>query len=862
MHYTRLFTHNKHTLIGFLSFYRFFYAFLINIFLIIIGKGDFFLKVVIMAGGEGTRLRPLTCNIPKPMVPIMNKPIMQHIIELLKKTNLTDIAVTLQYMPEIIKSYFGNGEQFGVSMRYYVEQLPLGTAGSVKNAQEFLDDTFVVISGDALTDINLNEAIEFHKNKKSIATLVLTRVKVPLEYGVVVTENDGRISRFLEKPSWGEVFSDTVNTGIYILEPEILEMIKKDEVFDFSKHLFPYILKNKMPIYGYITDSYWCDIGDLKAYFQSHIDIFEKKVNIDIEGVRNEGKIWFGEDCEIHPESQINGPAVIGRNVKVKKGTIIDSFSVVGDNTIFEEASYVKRSIIWKNSYIGENVRLSGTIISNKVHVMKGCIINENSIIGSNTVIKEHAIIGNNIKIWPNKTIDKGTEVNTNLVWGNIYSKSLFGTRGIKGQINLEITPEFASKLAGGFGATFKKGSKVGISHDGKTSSQMLFYSMTAGLLSAGIEVYSFERMILPMTRNAVKFYRLNGGIHIASFIEGNGSLQVDFLDSLGANISKSLERSIENIFIREDFSRCDAEDIKKVISISNFNSFYIRNILNNVKSKSINLKVLINCESEFIQDIVKTIIAELGCKVECTKLNVLGSKKNLNYGTYEEISYLSNYVRVSGCDLGVYIDNNCERLHLIDDKGKVINHDLFLAITTLILFKKYKGSTAVIPISASNVMEKIAQKYNGKILRTKTSVQDIMKNLISNSSQEVIEEQFAYYFDAISSLVNILDFLETNKLKLSDLVDTIPEFHMNRKVVDCSWDMKGKVIRSISEEKDARAKEMVEGVKIHKDNGWVLILPDAEEPVCSVIGEAVNEEFAEELTDFYVKRIKEIGTE
>jgi len=813
-----------------------------------------------MAGGEGTRLRPLTCNIPKPMVPIMNKPIMQHIIELLKKTNITDIAVTLQYMPDIIKSYFENGEQFGVSLKYYIEQFPLGTAGSVKNAEDFLNDTFVVISGDALTDINLNDAIKFHKKNKSIATLVLTRVKVPLEYGVVVAENDGRITRFLEKPSWGEVFSDTVNTGIYILEPDVFEIIKKDEVFDFSKDLFPYILKSKLPIYGYITNNYWCDVGDLRAYYQAHIDIFEKKVNIDIENVKKEGDIYIGEGCEIHPDTQINGPVVIGKNAKIKKGCMIDSFSVIGNNVIFEENSYVKRGIIWKNSYIGKNTKLNGTIMGNKVQIMNGCIINEHSVIGNGTIIKEHAIVGNDVKIWPNKIVDVGTEVNTNLVWGNTYSKSLFGTRGIKGQINLDITPEFASKLSGSFGAIFKKGSKIGISHDNKPSSQMFFYSMTAGLLSAGVQVYRFEKMILPMTRNAVKFYRLNGGIHITSILDNNSRLQVDFLDEQGANISKSLERKIENTFIREDFSRCDADDINQAVDINNFHSFYLRNILNSVKSKTINMKILLNCESQFIQETIKSIIYELGCKIECINLSVLANRKELDYAINQEISYLSNYVRLSGCDLGVYIDNNCEKLHLIDDRGRVINQDLFLAVTTLILFKKYKGSTAVVPISASNVMEQIAQKYNGRILRTKTSVQDIMLNLNSNSSQEVIEEQFAYYFDALSSLVKILDFLEINKLKLSDLVDTVPEFYMNRKIVDCTWDMKGKVIRNIAEDINADSKELIEGVKIHKDNGWVLILPDAEEPVCSIIGEAANEEFAQELTDFYVKKIIELG--
>lgn len=818
------------------------------------------MKVVIMAGGEGTRLRPLTCSIPKPMVPIMNKPIMQHIIELLKKTNLTDIAVTLQYMPDMIKSYFDDGNQFGVSLKYYIENTPLGTAGSIKNAQDFLNDTFIVISGDALTDINLKKAIEFHKTNKAIATIILTRVKVPLEYGVVVTNDEGRITRFLEKPSWGEVFSDTVNTGIYVLNPEVLQMIKKDEVFDFSKDLFPYILKNKLPIYGFVTENYWCDIGDLRAYYQAHMDIFEKKVNIEIEGQKKEGELWIGEGTEIGSDVQINGPVVIGKNVKIKKSAIIDAFSVIGNNIILEEKSYIKRSIVWKNSFIGKNVRLNGMVAANRVQIFDGSILNEHSIVGSGTIIKEHSVIMNNIKIWPNKVIDTGTEVNTNLIWGDTYSKSLFGARGIKGQINIDITPEFTSKLAGAFGAVFKKDSKIGISYDGKESSNMFFYSIISGLMSAGMEVYNFNKMLLPMIRSAIKFYRLDGGIHISSMVESDNRLQIDFLDSQGANISKSLERSIENTFIREDFSRCDSEDIHNIVSIDNFDSFYMRNILNSVKSKSLNLKLLLNCESDSIENIINKMLKSLKCRVEYVDLKVLGNKKGSDYTVNDEISYLGNYVRLSGCDLGVYIDNNCEKLNLIDDKGRVLDNNILIAITALILFKKYQGSTFVVPISASNVLEQIAHKYNGKILRTKTSVQDIMYNLNQNSSQEVIEEQFAYYFDAISSLIKIMDFLESNKLKLSDLVDTVPEFHMSRKTVECPWDMKGKVIRSIAEDKDGESKELLEGVKIYKDNGWVLILPDAEEPVCSIIGESSKEEYAEELTDFYINKIKEIG--
>jgi len=223
------------------------------------------MKAIIMAGGEGSRLRPLTCGRPKPMVPVLNRPVMSYIIELLKEHGITDIGVTLQYQPEIIRDYFANGAEYGVNLQYFVEEVPLGTAGSVKNASDFLDETFMVISGDALTDLALSRAVEFHKQQGSIATLVLTRVDCPLEYGVVITDKNGRITQFLEKPGWSEVFSDTVNTGIYVLEPEVLDYFNPGQKFDFSQDLFPLLLKNRKPLFGLVLSGYWCDIGTLKT---------------------------------------------------------------------------------------------------------------------------------------------------------------------------------------------------------------------------------------------------------------------------------------------------------------------------------------------------------------------------------------------------------------------------------------------------------------------------------------------------------------------------------------------------------------------------------------------------------------------
>ena len=210
------------------------------------------MKAIVMAGGKGTRLRPLTCKQPKPMVPIAGRPMVEYILALLKQYRFTDIGMTLFYLPELITNYFGDGREFGVNLRYFVEETPLGTAGSVKNAEAFLDETFLVISGDALTDINLAEALVFHRARRALVTIVLTKVTNPLDYGVVITEEDGRIKRFLEKPGWGEVFSDTVNTGIYLIEPEVFRYYEKDQAVDFSKDLFPLLLKAGEPLYGYM----------------------------------------------------------------------------------------------------------------------------------------------------------------------------------------------------------------------------------------------------------------------------------------------------------------------------------------------------------------------------------------------------------------------------------------------------------------------------------------------------------------------------------------------------------------------------------------------------------------------------------
>ncbi len=813
------------------------------------------MKAVIMAGGEGSRLRPLTCNRPKPMVPIANKPVMEHIIELLKKYGIRDIAVTLQYMPEKIKDFFGDGSEFGVNLKYFTEDVPLGTAGSVKNAEEFLDETFIVISGDALTDINLQEALEFHKKNSSIATLVLKKVECPIEYGVVVTAADGKIRRFLEKPSWGEVFSDTVNTGIYVLSPEVLNYFEKGVVFDFSKDLFPILLKKEEPMYGFVTQDYWCDIGDLDAYVGVHADILDKRVNVSIDAREIRQGVWVSEGAVISKEAIIKPPVLIGRNSVIKDGSILGQYSIIGDECHIGEGSTTKRSILWNSCNLKNNVQLRGSVLCSNVKCREKTAAFEGTVVGENCILGENSLIKPGIKIWPEKHIDMGTEVCSNIVWGSRYSKNLFGRRGISGEINVDITPEFASRLAAAYGAVCKKGAGLAVSCDEADYLKMIKNACVSGALSAGAGVYDLGTSLLPVVRSAVRYYNLVGGIHIS---EGNkkGRIVIDILDNLGRNISRNQERKIENCYIREDFARCEADEIKEIINVPDHKVFYIRSIINHTISENHDLKIALVAPSGDLKNIVSSLLNELSCRYEFVNTKQTHDKRK---SLFSDLKMLSQVVRHGGFDVGVYFANSYDKIFLVDTKGRIIADDLYIALISYIHLKSKAGSKVIVPLNASTVIEKMAGEDKDRVVRTKTSTKELMSRILEDKHDESMLDFFAMNFDPIEAFVRIIDYMALSETSLSSIVDLIPDFHIIKKEVKCSWSAKGKVIRAIIEE-NSDSVETVEGVKVVGEKGWVLVLPDAEKPVCKVIGEGYTQEFAHELTDIFVDKVKSIS--
>lgn len=810
------------------------------------------MKAVIMAGGEGTRLRPLTCNTPKPMMPILEKPVMQYTIELLKKYGITDIAVTLQYLPDEVIKYFGDGKDFDVNIRYFIEEFPLGTAGSVKNGENFLDDTFIVISGDALTDIDLSRAIEFHRDKKSIATLVLKEVAVPLEYGVVVTDKEGRVTGFLEKPSWGEVFSDKANTGIYILEPEIFSYYEKDQKFDFSNDLFPILLENHRPVYGFVEDGYWCDIGNIEQYMKCNFDILKGIVKVNIKGDKYRDGIWIGDNCEISSVASIEAPVYIGSGCKIYSETEIGPYSIFGKSNIISTGTKVKRSILLNNCYVGSNTQIKGAVVCNNVQLESKVSAFEDCAIGDETLVCERAIIKPGVRIWPNKEIESSTVVKENIIWGGKFSRSLFGKRGISGIVNVDITPEFVSKLGSAYGSLLKYEAKVAISCSDNGAAQMFKYSLATGLLSMGVEVYDLKKMVTPMTRYATLFFGVQGAIHVSISEDNPQKVNILFMDANGCDIEKTVERKIENSFVREDFRRVKTDDFRRMIHMSDYMEYYVRQIINGVgvhNIRSQRYKIVLSVRNSMLLSIMQSMFSELRINVKL-------------YAEYNNILGLSKEVVESGASLGVNISEEGDFAVVVDEKGNIIKDSLIEALNALVLLKSTKLKTLVVPVTASSVMEYIAEQCGAKFVRAKTSQKNILESYIKNenklSRREVV---FSYLMslDAISMCVYGLNLMASWNLPLSSLASQIPKYFNRRKDITCPWNMKGKVMRSIIEESNSNSLDLIEGVRLTFESGWVLILPDTEEPLCRLFVEAKDIEKAEELTENFVNIIEGI---
>jgi mannose-1-phosphate guanylyltransferase/phosphomannomutase len=799
------------------------------------------------------------------MAPIANRPMMEHIMLLLRKYDFTEVMVTLFYMPESIQNYFDDGRNFGMQIQYSIEESPLGTAGSVKNGAAFLNETFLVISGDTLTDINLGEAVAFHRDKGATATLVLTKVNNPLEYGVVITDEEGRIRRFLEKPGWGEVFSDTVNTGIYILNPKIFSYFQKGQVFDFSKDLFPLLLAEGEPLYGYIAAGYWSDIGNLEQYRQAHYDILSGAVKVNLPGKEIRPGVWAGEGAKIAVDAKVNGPVLLGDYCEIGSRVEITEYSVIGDFGMVKDGTSIKRSILWDRCYIGDNTELRGAILCSKSYLKGKNALFEGAVLGEKVSLGQRTTVKSQVKVWPGKTVESGVILNDSLIWAKGCSRSLFGNSGISGTVNQEITPEIAVKLGAAFGAHLKPGAQIATSSDYFRASRVFKRALIAGALSAGIGVYDLGTMTTPMTRSALMALKARGGVHIHANPDDEQEIILEFLDHQGLNIDKNTERALENAFFSEDFPRAAANSMGELTFVPKLIEPYLQGLLRLEVKELIGanrFQIVVAYDSGSSSLILPRLLEEAGCRVIALNSGHPISHKSKTFRELlNTVDDVGAKIRENRADLGIVVDNNGERLILLDENGEIVKEEEITALLSFLTLKYQPETVVPVSVTAPHFIEKLAQEFHGRVIRTKANPRSLMEKNVQEKLFSAAEGRSAYHpqFDALFCLVKILELLAREKISLAKAKTMIPPIKRGYREVDCPWEQKGKVMRSLFEENKERRLEMTDGLKVFHEEGWALVLPDAEEPIFKIYSEANTTEEADALTDIYLNRINEL---
>jgi len=804
-----------------------------------------------MAGGEGTRLRPLTANQPKPMLPMANAPMAEHVVTLLRQHGFEEIVVTLGFLASAIRTYFGDGSELGVRLVYATEETPLGTAGSVLNAKDELDDRFLVISGDVLTDVDLTALVDFHAKQGGVATLALEAVENPLEFGIVILGADGRVERFLEKPGWGDVFSDTINTGIYVLEPEVFDWIPGGRAVDFSSEVFPLMLEAGRPLYGYVGGGYWEDVGTLEAYLRAHADILDGKVQLDMPGFPLRPDVWLGAGAEIHPSAKILGPALIGDNCRIGQGVELHGHCVLGANVRVGDNTVIERSVVHDNVYIASAVNARGCVIARSCDVRQGVHLEDGVVLGEGSRVGRQAVVGAGVKVYPHKIIEPGAVVNSSIIWESRGSRSLFGRAGVAGIANVDLSPEVALRVALAYATMLPKGATVAASRDSSLAARMLKRAAMVGINAAGCNVEDLEAATVPVTRFLTRTGTAVGGITVRLVPGDPQSVSLRFLNEDGMDLDEVAQRKIERLYGREESRRVLAAEIGDIGFASRTLEFYTNELTSLVDLGAIRaarFKLVLDYAFGTTSFVMPNVLAKLGADVLGINPNV-STPGVINFDRTVHVARLVDLVRSSGASLGAMLEPDGEQLTLVDDTGHVLDDDQALLALTLLVSSAEPQGVVAVPVDASRQVETICAGTDSEVLRTKLSSTQLLEAAASprarfaaNTSGGFVFPQFLPAFDAVATLVRVLSLLALRKEALSSVVSHLPETSIVRWEVLTPFEQRGLVMRSLVEQADPAELVLLDGLKTIDADGWTLVLPDPEAPVTRICAEAKTE--------------------
>ncbi len=750
------------------------------------------METIILAGGKGERLRPLTCDKPKPLLQILGKPVIEYILELLTKNGIDSATVTLGYQGHKLKEHLKDRD-FGIRLRFSEEEMPLGTAGCVKFSAKGEDEDILIISGDALCDFDLKGAIEFHKRRRSPVTIIAKKVSDPREYGLINFDSDLRVTSFLEKPDFSKVTGGLANTGIYIISRDILDLIEEGKPSDFAKDIFPMLIDRKMPIFVYEEKGYWCDIGSVKSYISCQEDLLFKRVKcslpFDCDG--NIIKSSVPENVKLTP------PVFIDEGVTVERSAVIDRGSVIERGAIIEKGARIKGGVVLRGAAIGSCASVTGAVIDRGAHVKRSASVYEQAVIGFGSTVGENAVVLPFVKVWPLKEVARCSVALENVQF-HTEAPEIFSDDGISGEAGIEITPEKLLRLGRSVGAL--EGKTVVGCADSKTA-----YTLSLSFLS-GIAFSQKDALFLPfLPLSEFLFYAREEGFDTAVFIRSDKVCSVRFFGSGNLSLSREAERKIEGNYFRGEHYFTPEKAVGKIETAGVSDEEYIDSAVA-LCPKGIKDRFSFVCSSGRLKAVADRILKRLGVlpgeMVFC--LNADGT-------------------RVSG----------------FSKKSGFVSYHKLLCLMAIGVF--IKGEDIALPFSAPRVIEKIAQFYGRRVLRF-SSVP------ISASETEALAlaKKQDFLRDGINLVISVYAFLKEARLDIDSALKLLPPFEISESVVEL-----GPSGRDIISEISARSGEpLEEGVYYEDELGSVYLSLLRSGKAAKMFCEAVSTEFSRELSE------------
>ncbi len=754
------------------------------------------MKAIIMAGGCGTRLLPLTESIPKPLAKLCGKPVCRYILELLKKHGCTEAVFTLRYKGEMIEEYFSSREFEGIKLRFSYEQSPLGTAGCVKKAAEGFDEPFLVISGDALCDFDLTAAMRYHTKHSADVTVITKRTEDPREFGLV-NSVDGRITGFTEKPSFIGCTGNCANTGVYVLSPSVTELIPNEEFSDFACDIFPKMLEKGLPMYAYEEKGYWCDIGDLKAYKRCQRDILEGKVNcrIDVRRITDGGY----SDSGTGSYGNLRAPYCIGKNVSLGSDTVIRGGAVIGDNVTVGNGCTVDGAVISDGCFISDNVRVCDCVICPDASLKSGSAVYENAVLGERASLGKGSIVMPDVKIWSDKQVPDNVTLRSDM------EKCAHGgfeldENGYSGQTGISATPSVMCRLGAAAAAVSDGPVCVGCRADGR--SQVFLQSLVSGINAAGTDCIDCGETALSML---IHKSRLSDA-GLIMYVSVGADTSVEIFAKGGIPITRAQERKLEGIMNRGGAPRARFDEFGRHMLTRDGGAFYAA-MLSRLADFNCGYSVQLDCGNSILKKAALPI--------------------------FEKIS------DPKGPHMIITVDHSGTSAEIYTRSSDSVGAERLLMMNFLDLIGQ--GCDIALPHNVLFDMESICENYGTSAYRYNACTNDS-----SDSTARRIARTEPFITDGCVLAINALKYAFKQNMSFDAAVKALPPFEREKRYVPLEGVTAPDMLRRLSDESGRAA----EGVMIERENGKVLIRSDRRGKGLFLFAQSVNAETAAELCD------------